>query len=107
MKSIAFALGGVMALGLAGAASAGEWSGKFAEMDIDADGAVTAAEFTAHKSAQGDMTQAEIDEAFASLAGTDAVLTLAEYEAYMSAHSKARAASDTDEPAETGMDDET
>lgn len=75
--------GGFTAALLAGAAFAGDYAEKFAEMDSDGDTIVTEAEFTAYKTADGETTAEEAASKFAVLAGTDGELTLDELTAAM------------------------
>ena len=64
----------------------------FSEMDANADGLVSEAEFVSFTTANGTYTPTEAEETFARMAGDDAVLTLSELE---SALSKRDVSSDT------------
>ena len=86
MKITAFGMGIAAALALAGAALADSGtptaSEKFAEMDVNTDGAVTVGEYAAYAGASGfDEEEAELQ--FAVMAGDDGVLEIAELEAIM------------------------
>lgn len=85
MKTIAIGSGIAAFVALAGTAFADSGptaTEKFAEMDINTDGAVTVAEYTAYAGAAGfDEDEAELQ--FAVMAGDDGILAVEELEAIM------------------------
>ncbi|MEL6324048.1 MAG: hypothetical protein AAFQ84_07440 [Pseudomonadota bacterium] len=62
-------------------ASAGSPAETFAAMDVDADGLVSETEFVAYTTRKGEHTAETASAKFASIAGDDLALTLAELEA--------------------------
>lgn len=63
-------------------ASAGE-KVTFAEVDTNADGAISATEFIAHKTADGKHTEAEAATKFETIAGTDGQISEADWDTAM------------------------
>ena len=74
----------ISAAALAGAmgASAGE-KVTFADVDTNADGAISATEFIAHKTADGKHTEAEAATKFEEIAGADGQISEADWDAAM------------------------
>jgi hypothetical protein len=74
----------ISAAALAGAmgASAGE-KVTFADVDTNADGTISATEFTAHKTADGKHTEAEAAAKFEKIAGMDGQISEADWDAAM------------------------
>lgn len=111
MKTTTLAGSFAAVLLFAAPALAGEPGEKFAAMDTDGDAIVTQAEFTAYTTADGEHSEAEAIEAFATLAGDDGELTEAEFEAAMAVKASRDAWSaeqdDTDgeEPMDEASDD--
>ncbi|MCI4644193.1 MAG: hypothetical protein MRY64_05370 [Hyphomonadaceae bacterium] len=104
MKTTVIGSGLVAAMALAGAAFADTSptaTEKFAEMDINTDGAVTVAEYTAYAGAAG-FNEDEAELQFAVMAGDDGVLAIEELEAIMEVEKNA---SDWEESESTEMDD--
>lgn len=56
---------------------------KFSEIDTNADGMLSQEEFVSHKTAKGDVTQAEAEQKFEQVAGSDDQLTQQEFEVAM------------------------
>ena len=63
-------------------AQAGE-KATFADVDANSDGAISATEFIAHKTADGEHTQAEAALKFEEVAGTDGQISEADWDAAM------------------------
>ena len=74
----------ISAAALAGAmgASAGE-KVTFADVDTNADGTISATEFTAHKTADGKHTEAEAAVKFEKIAGVDGQISEEDWDAAM------------------------
>lgn len=92
MKTIAIGSGIAAIVALAGAAFADSGptaTEKFAEMDINTDGAVTVGEYTAYAGAAG-FNEDEAELQFAVMAGDDGILAIEELEAIMAVEKDAR-----------------
>ena len=78
----------LVALGSFSFAYAGSPAEYFETIDADASGAISQAEYVAHKTADGRYTAEKAEAKFAKLAGDDGELTLAELEAAMAMPNK-------------------
>jgi len=73
----------IVALGSFSFAYAGSPAAYFEKIDANANGSISQAEFVSYKTADGKHTAEQAEMKFAKLAGDDAQLSLAEFEAAM------------------------
>lgn len=110
MKTVLIGSGVVAAFALAGAAFADNADGaskateKFAEMDVNTDGAVTSEEYVAYAAEAGGLEASEAELQFAVMAGDDGILALEELAAIMEVEKNA---SDWEASATSDMETET